>query len=173
MCKYKIPGGTLPAASVPSSAQQAFLNHFPSVCFSVSSLKTVVFHCHHTKEILPFQWMSPPLVSERTSCFLQCIWRTASLCYDLPTWKSRRQHPLYFSFYFWLLKDMPQSRPFTGTQKGLLLLPSCGGFPLLGCFPVHPLMEEEGALCGPGSTVRPRAIAFFLRSSLLSAASYR
>lgn len=66
MCKYKIPGGTLPAASLPSSAQQAFLNHFPSVCFSVSSLKTVVFHCRHTKEILPFQWMSPPLVSERT-----------------------------------------------------------------------------------------------------------
>lgn len=60
-------------------------------------------------------------------------------------------------------------RAFTGTQNGLLLLPSCWGFSFLGWFPGHPLMEEEGALHGSGSSLRPRTIAFILRSSLLSA----
>lgn len=140
-----------------------------TVCFPVLPLKTVVFHCHHTEEILPFQWMSLPLVSDRTCLVSFNAFEEQHHCNDLPTWKSRIQQPLYFSFYFWLLKDMLQSRRPTGTQDGLLLLPSCWGFPFLGCFPVHPLKEEEGALHGPGSTVR--AIAFILRSSLLHAGS--
>lgn len=141
------------------------------VWFSILTLKTVAFHCHHTKEIQPFQWMSLPLVSDRTYLVSFNAFEEQHHSYDLPTWKSRIQQPLYFSFYFWLLKDMLQCRPFTGTHKGLLLLPSCWGFPFLGCFSVHPLMEEEGAPHGLGSAVR--AIAFILRSSLFSAASGR
>lgn len=122
------------------------------------------------KESLPFQWMSLPLVSDRTCLVSFNAFEEQHHCYGLPTWKSRIQHPLYFSLHFWLLKGMLQSgRPFTGTQNGLLLLPSCWGFPFLGCFPGHSLMEEEGALHGSGSSLRPRAIAFILRSSLLSA----
>lgn len=144
-----------------------------TVCFSILSLKTMVFHYHYTKEILPFQRMSLPLVSDRTCLVSFNAFEEQHHCYDLLTWKSRIQQPLYCFFYFWLLKDVLQSRPFTGAQNGLLLLPSCWGFPFLGCFPVHPLMEEEGALHGSGSTVRHRALAFILRFSLLSAASCR
>lgn len=114
----------------------------------MSQENTVVFHCQHTKERLSFQWMSLS-VSERTHLVSKTHLKSSITFYHVPTWKSRRPHP----FYLWLLKNMLQSRPFTGTWNVLLLLPSCGGVPL----PRHPGTLSCASLDGRGrSTACPR-----------------
>ena len=95
----------------------------------MSQESTVVFYRQRTKERFSFQWMSPS-VSERTCLVSEMHLKNSITFLSPPYLEVKKTTSMVFSFCLWLLKSMLQSRPFTGTQNGLLLLPSCAGVPL-------------------------------------------
>lgn len=133
----------------PSPTNQSV---FQLPLLKMSQESTMVFHCQHTKERLSFQWMSLSL-SERTYLVSKTHLKSSITFLSCPHLEVKKTTSIVFSFYLWLLKNMLQSRPFTGTWNVLLLLPSCGGVPL----PRHPGTLSCASFDGRGrSTACPR-----------------